>query len=1425
LAVLEFQVCCDGKNIDERIALNGSNERQEALHVSKEMLDGLLGRFEDSALEVTLQRWATGGIVVAIVLISFMGFLSWRGTRMAEEDADWVGHTHSVKATLTAALGHVVDIETGARGFEATGQDVFLEPYSEGQRALAQDLETLRRQTADNPTQQKWLAVLESDTQARIEFARETVNERQRTGRLPSRAAFLEGKRRMDAVRATVAEMQNEETRLLDLRIEKTREARRTTRIIAVGGTLVGVVFLMLAGFSIRRELDRSGRLRGQLKALNVNLEQRVEQRTAALRESEQKYRTLFESMDEGFCTIQVLFDEDNTPVDYRFLEVNPAFEKHTGIANAPGRTMREIAPQHEEYWFQIYGKIALTGEPARIENEAAQLHRWYEVHAFRVGDPRERKLAVVFNDITERKRREGELRESEERFRLFAEHAPAALAMFDREMRYLHLSRRWRTDYGLGERDLRGVSHYEIFPEMPKRWKEIHRRGMAGEVLRAEADRFDRLDGVEQWIRWEVRPWHDRTGAIAGIVIFAEDITERKQAEEALRESEERFRTLIEQASDAFFLHDGDGRFLEVNRQACESLGYTRKELLGMCVFNVEQDFDLRKAQLAWEQGEPGKAYTLQGHQRRKDGTAFPVEVRLSAYYMGGQKLHLGLARDITERKLAEEALRQSDAGRKVALEAAKLGEWEIDLNTRETRRSVRHAEIFGYAPPLPDWSFDAFLSHVHPDDREGVGRSFEAAVSQGAKLETECRIIRPNGEMRWILACGDRYEDASGHETRMFGTVEDITERKNAAEALRLSEERLRLALDGARLGTWHWDLESGELVWSPSCLALFGLPPGAQMSYEIFLGALHPDDRVPTDEAVRRSLAEHTEYDIEYRALWPDGSEHWIAAKGQGYYDAAGEAVRMEGVVMEVTERKRAEAALRESETNFRGLANLVPPFVWICTNDGLNVYFNDRWFQYTGLTPEQSYGTGWNTPFHPDDKQPAWDAWNHATATGETYRIESRLRAADGNYRWFLMLGEALRDNSGKTIKWFGTCTDIQDMKLAQEALRESEERFQAMANGIPQLAWMAEPDGHIFWYNQRWYEYTGTTFEQMEGWGWQSVHDPGALPRVLEKWKGAIAAGQPFDMEFPLRGADGVFRAFLTRVMPLKDAEGRVTRWFGTNTDISERKQAEREIRRLNDELEQRVLQRTAELQAANQEMEAFTYSVSHDLRAPLRHISGFSKILSEEYGPSLAPDAQRHLQRIQQGTLRMGQLVDDLLNLARVGRLELSLQSSGLRPIVDDLIAELAPECAGRQIEWKIGNLPWVECDPGLIKQVLQNLLTNALKFTRPRPRAVIEVGQKDEQGGPVLFVRDNGVGFNMKYADKLFGVFQRLHRAEDFEGTGVGLATVQRIIQKHGGRIWAEAELDKGATFYFTLGSSQKDEFKTKAAMVGERT
>jgi signal transduction histidine kinase len=246
-----------------------------------------------------------------------------------------------------------------------------------------------------------------------------------------------------------------------------------------------------------------------------------------------------------------------------------------------------------------------------------------------------------------------------------------------------------------------------------------------------------------------------------------------------------------------------------------------------------------------------------------------------------------------------------------------------------------------------------------------------------------------------------------------------------------------------------------------------------------------------------------------------------------------------------------------------------------------------------------------------------------------------------------------------------------------------------------------------------------------------------------------------------------------------------------------------------------EELERRVAQRTAELESVNKELEAFTYSVAHDLRAPLRHIQGFSVALEEEFRAQLPPTAVEYLTRIVGGTKRMGLLINDLLALAQVGRQELHLRRTSLNSLVEEVLQELRDEIPDRSVRWQIGELDAADSDPGLMRQVFYNLLSNAVKYTRPRNPAVIETGQARINGERVIFVRDNGVGFNMKYSDKLFGVFQRLHRREDFDGTGVGLATVQRIVHKHGGRIWAEAEVDKGAAFFFTLAPapSQREE------------
>jgi signal transduction histidine kinase len=310
-------------------------------------------------------------------------------------------------------------------------------------------------------------------------------------------------------------------------------------------------------------------------------------------------------------------------------------------------------------------------------------------------------------------------------------------------------------------------------------------------------------------------------------------------------------------------------------------------------------------------------------------------------------------------------------------------------------------------------------------------------------------------------------------------------------------------------------------------------------------------------------------------------------------------------------------------------------------------------------------------------------------------------------------------------------------------------------------------------------------------------------------------------GEAVNTEIFLRHAGVNLGVWLeTNGSPLIDKDGVKRGGVLAFRDITRRKTDELVIRNLNEELEERIAKRTEQLEATNHELEAFSYSVSHDLRTPLRHIAGFARILVNDFGPVMAVEAREHLQRIEDAVSRMGMLIDALLKMAVLRRQPLRLGRSELNPIVDDVISMLKPECDGRDVEWRIAKLPSLDCDPILMAQVFQNLLGNALKYSRGRAKAVIEVDSIQRPDKPaIILVRDNGAGFNMKYAERLFGVFQRFHTDSEFEGTGVGLATVHRIIQKHGGMIWAESEPDHGATFYFALQTTEQIGTIPKAA------
>ncbi|HVT71506.1 MAG TPA: ATP-binding protein [Lacunisphaera sp.] len=379
------------------------------------------------------------------------------------------------------------------------------------------------------------------------------------------------------------------------------------------------------------------------------------------------------------------------------------------------------------------------------------------------------------------------------------------------------------------------------------------------------------------------------------------------------------------------------------------------------------------------------------------------------------------------------------------------------------------------------------------------------------------------------------------------------------------------------------------------------------------------------------------------------------------------------------------------------------------------------------------------------------------------------------------------------------------------KRPEEQLKESLKELGDLKAALDEhaIVAMTDPAGRINYVNDKFCAISKYSREELIGQDHRIINSSHHSKEFIRGLWTTIARGQVWHGEIKNRAKDGTFYWVDTTIVPFLNEQGKPRQYIAIRADITAKKRGEEEILRLNAELEARVRQRTAELEAINRELEAFSYSVSHDLRAPLRAVNGFAQAVQEDFGELLPEEGRRQLRVICESAVRMGALIDDLLRFSRLSRQALRTQPVDMGKLVRAALADLAMQQEGRNLELRLASLPKGQGDSALLKQVWINLLSNALKYTRGRDPAVVEVGSADFDGQRAFFVRDNGTGFDMRHAGKLFGVFQRLHRIEDYEGTGVGLAMVQRIVQRHGGRVWAAAEPDRGATFFFTLGGT----------------
>jgi PAS domain S-box-containing protein len=682
--------------------------------------------------------------------------------------------------------------------------------------------------------------------------------------------------------------------------------------------------------------------------------------------------------------------------------------------------------------------------------------------------------------------------------------------------------------------------------------------------------------------------------------------------------------------------------------------------------------------------------------------------------------------------------------------------------------------------------------------------GAAYRRAVAENVPVAVEAFYPEPLNA--WFeVRC---YPSTEG--LALFFT--DTTERKRTEERLRLLESAVLQAGDGILIFTIGSGIycHPDPIFANPAFTRITGftledLKQGALHQLQSPCANAHLVERPSDDRPV--ICPEHLERQV-YRK---DGSEFWAEFNFMPLADEHGNYTHCVWTLRDVTERKWAQ---EESQL----LSSIVE-----CSEDaiiskniaGIVLSWNKGAERIYGYSSGEMVGRPISLLLPPDHLDEFPEIMEYLKLGRKIEHLETERVRKDGQRISVSLSISPIKDHAKMIVGAAVIARDITRRKQTEAAMQLSEERYRALALVTSQIVWTTNPAGEVE-DMPMWRDFTGQSVNEVRGWGWIEALHPDDRERTVDIWSRSVRNRSFYDTEYRVRRQDGEYRWMAVHGVPVLE-KGMIREWVGTCADITGRKQAEEEIRMLNQDLELRVVERTVQWEASNKELEAFAYSISHDLRAPLRAIDGFSRILQEEHAPELPEEARHYLDVVRTNAVQMGNLIDDLLAFSRLSRQPLRKQPVDLNDVACQALNQLASDREGRQVEVEVGRLPCSEADPALLKQVFVNLLSNALKYTRPRSPARIEVGalrhgeaESVPQEAAVYYVRDNGVGFDMRYVEKLFGVFQRLHKAEEYEGTGVGLAIVHRIISRHGGRIWADAAVDRGATFYFTLAGAE---------------